>query len=615
MHVKTQPTLAATAGVLVSVILVFRTSEAAEKSPYPDRVRPESVASLTVAARRLLSEPSVPLPDPWKPRRDRPREFFVVPGEKLSYAERLTAMGLAGLANRQGPRLFIRGHFGFNADADRFWIARLAEQYDMAPREIGLDQALKEFRGNVRGAVICDEQLPATQTVALTLAGVLRLVPAMPAMQARLEAAGIPVVLDLRGAWKDHVAAQQWVFDLLGPRLSDQAIGFLDVRNKALWGVADYLVMHGGLVADLSSDQAKYPAEYALRDKAMARLQTRQHRLGLGVPRQRVAARQPCVAAWPASALLDELPKPVVPGPGASRRRTQYRQRSPAPCKRPVEKKLYLTFVLSDGDSIPILLTRQWYRWDDPARGKIPFGWEHQPLLADLAPVVFEYYYETMTDKDRLICGPSGAGYTHPGEMPNLDWFAGQTREYLRRTDLHCVGVCADWDEPAARALVGGVPEAVGFFHGWGEEPNRKMLLVQGRPYVPYWLCLGQPEQSPNKTKDAAYFAQEAAKLRRIVERHGAALLRGGPFELLLEHAQRRAQVAGSPGQRHSVRSAAARPVPPDVGRLLWGSDRAGAGGVSSAHARHEHAAGAAPDEHPLLRPPPAASNWSRPEA
>ena len=206
---------------------------------------------------------------------------------------------------------------------------------------------------------------------------------------------------------------------------------------------------------------------------------------------------------------------------GVQPKTSDYHQRSPKPETRPVEKKLYLTFVLSDGDSIPILLTRQWYRWDDPARGQVPFGWEHQPLLADLAPVVFEYYYQTMTDKDRLICGPSGAGYTHPGEMPNLDWFIGQTRDYLRRTDLHCIGVCADWDEQAARALVPGIPKAVGFFHGWGAEPNRKRLLVQGKPYVPYWLCPEQPEQSPNKTKDAAYFAHEAAKIRRIVERQG----------------------------------------------------------------------------------------------
>jgi hypothetical protein len=486
--------------------------------------RPNPAASrldvLNVRTRRLLAEPSVPYPDPWKLRRERPKEFVVLPGEKLSYAERLTAMGLAGLANRGGPRLFIRGHFGFNADADRFWLSRLAREYGMAHREIDLDQALKEFRGAVRGAVLCDEQLPATETVALTLTGALRLVPVLPPVQPRLEAAGIPVVLDLRGVWKDHVAAQQWVFDLVGPRLSDRLIGFLDVRNKALWGVADYLVMHGGLVADLSSDQVNCRAEYALRDKAMARLRPGSVVWGwechdnetLHVAHaSRRGLRVLCSTNCPNLSFLGQV-KPAT---------TEYRQRSPAPIRRPVEKKLYLTFVLSDGDSIPILLTRQWYRWNDPARGKVPFGWEHQPLLADLAPVVFEYYYQTMTDKDRLICGPSGAGYTHPGEMPNLDWFVGQTREYLRRTDLHCIGVCADWDERAARALVGGVSEAVGCFHGWGEEPDRKMLLVKGKPYMPYRLCPGQPEQSPNKTKDRAYFIQEAGKIRRIVEHTG----------------------------------------------------------------------------------------------
>lgn len=202
-----------------------------------------AVESLTAHVRRLLAEPAASYPDPWKPRRERPQQFFVLPGEKLSYPERLTAMGLAGLANRGGPRLFIRGHFGFNADADRFWLSRLAQEYGMNHREISLDEALKEFRGTVRGAVICDDQLPATEAVALTLAGTLRLLPALPAMETRLKAAGIAVLLDLRGVWRDHVAAQQWGFDVVGPRLNDQLIGFLDVRNKSLWGVADYLVL------------------------------------------------------------------------------------------------------------------------------------------------------------------------------------------------------------------------------------------------------------------------------------------------------------------------------------------------------------------------------------
>ena len=314
---------------------------------------PAPVASLTAEVHRLLSESTFSYPDPWKPRRERPRQFFVIPGEKLDYAERLTAMGLAGLVNRAGPRLFVRGHFRFNADADRFWLSRLERDYGMPHKEIGLDQALKEFRGAFRGAVLCDDQLPATQAVALTLAGVLRLLPAMPSMQARLEAAGIPVTLDLRGAWKDNLAAQQWAFDLVGSRLNDQLIGFLDVRDKALWGIADYLVMHGGFIADLSSDRVKYPEEYALRDRAMARLKPGSIVWGwechdnetLHVAHaSRRGLRVLCSTNCPNLSFL-ALVKPET---------EQYRQRSPAPCHRPVEKELYLTFVLSDGDSILI---------------------------------------------------------------------------------------------------------------------------------------------------------------------------------------------------------------------------------------------------------------------
>lgn len=162
--------------VLSPVIFVTRAAADPPKSE-PTAAR---IESLTARVHELLAEPSPPLPDPWKPRRERPKEFFVVPGEKMTYAERLTAMGLAGLANPAGPRLFIRGHFGFNADADRFWLARLAGEYGMKHRELTLGQALKEFRGSVRGAVLCDEHLPATEVVALTLAGALRLVPPCP---------------------------------------------------------------------------------------------------------------------------------------------------------------------------------------------------------------------------------------------------------------------------------------------------------------------------------------------------------------------------------------------------------------------------------------------------
>ena len=184
--------------------------------------------------------------------------------------------------------------------------------------------------------------------------------------------------------------------------------------------------------------------------------------------------------------------------------------------------------------------------------------------------MVFEYYYETMTDKDRLICGPSGAGYTHPGEMPNLDWFAGQTREYLRRTDLHCVGVCAEWDERAARALIGGVPEAVGFFHGWGEEPNRKMLLIHGQTLRPLLALPGPARTEPKQDQgQPPTFAQEAGKIRRIVERTGLPCFVAGHLSCYWSTPSDVPKLLEALGPGHPVRGAPARPVPPDRCRLL----------------------------------------------
>ena len=47
----------------------------------------------------------------------------------------------------------------------------------------------------------------------------------------------------------------------------------LVAQGRSNQDIADYLVMHGGMIADLSSDPTRYPAEYALRDKTLARLQ------------------------------------------------------------------------------------------------------------------------------------------------------------------------------------------------------------------------------------------------------------------------------------------------------------------------------------------------------
>ncbi|TLN05717.1 hypothetical protein FDZ74_13385 [bacterium] len=110
-------------------------------------------------------------------------------------------------------------------------------------------------------------------------------------------------------------------------------------------------------------------------------------------------------------------------------------KRVPVPAKR-VETRLdsegvYLTFTLSDGDQLMMMSTAELGNWYSPARGKVCFNWEVQPLLAELAPALLEKYQRSASITDCLIAGPSGAGYIVPPLAPDLP-------RYLRETARLC---------------------------------------------------------------------------------------------------------------------------------------------------------------------------------
>ena len=76
-----------------------------------------------------------------------------------------------------------------------------------------------------------------------------------------------------------------------------------------------------------------------------------------------------------------------------------------------------ISFVMTDGDYV------QWFQsdffhgqgsfWDNPSRGKIPFGWSCCfAQLAQLCPVVIENALASRTGNDRFI--EWGGGYYYP---------------------------------------------------------------------------------------------------------------------------------------------------------------------------------------------------------
>lgn len=130
--------------------------------------------------------------------------------------------------------------------------------------------------------------------------------------------------------------------------------------------------------------------------------------------------------------------------------------------------KIYLSLVYLEGDNIQYNQRRMFTHWNNPARGTIPLGWTISPLLRDIGPGILSYYQQTSTEKDLLVAGPDGAGYTYPGVWPRdaLSAYLGQSGEYMRQTQtnevLFVYNRVNSTDTPLTPGMVAAFRDAVG---------------------------------------------------------------------------------------------------------------------------------------------------------
>lgn len=106
-----------------------------------------------------------------------------------------------------------------------------------------------------------------------------------------------------------------------------------------------------------------------------------------------------------------------------------------------LQNKVYVTFVMSEGDNLQYNEHRLRVLWDDRGRGSVPINWTTSPLLKDAARNLLGYFQRTATDNDLLVAGPSGAGYIYPGPWSDDTFgaFAEQTRGYMNATGMDTV--------------------------------------------------------------------------------------------------------------------------------------------------------------------------------
>ncbi len=385
----------------------------------------------------------------------------------LAYEDRLTAASLQGLVNRgsgegpEGPRLFLdygtyddpasrRTNSVMMTEEDwssryrRFLLRNDLDNLDAYTAAYGLeverlaslDEAVTRHRALLAGCVVWDPGLPDSVNAALSLAGLEDLLVVGPARLEWARRLGLEPRVDLRGRFKDRVALYEWAFLELRPRCQAGAA----CSNEPHWKrpeFADYIVGKRLFAFGLSSYEKGglrglghglllflVAGPWLLRDAAFA--------CGLDAPLRRLALRLLALGS-PETALMNTAEL------GGFRR---------------------------------------------PERGSVPFNWEVQPLLAELAPALLGLLFRSLTPQDLLVAGPSGAGYVIPPLVPDLP-------AYFRASAASCATagirvVTSYTGDPPRRVLRdhGRAEGFLGFLAGYFHLGRLPAHLVGGRPFV-----------------------------------------------------------------------------------------------------------------------------------
>ena len=447
------------------------------------------------------------------PRFPKPKELLVFKSNELCWERRMALSSLQGMVNSRQPRIYH-----VTAPWDEHWLRyyrdRFGVRFDFLEDPMDL---FKTFTDIPRGLVIYDADVPDTANVAVTLAGLDGLIPANGEFASELESYGLECKEDLRGRFNDRLSTYRWTKDELLSRCNKHILGSLCVGKRRYWiqnrtTLIDYLVANKAFVFHLSSAR-RDREESSLFDEILEEAGGPGALMGWHCVRDKEkeyvskAARKGFFVLCSANA-----PNLTVHG-GIPPVREKYVQKPPKPLDK-IEKKVYVTMYLTDGDAIWAMDNLQSQNWDSKSRGKIPFNWGLLPLLYDIAPGMLEYYYETATEKDYFACPSSGAAYTY--SYLQDDWYLHYSKHYMDLSG-QIVGNMVNWDtnfwwreveEPGAIYREKRILKPIGMVCGLGGSVFARSYPT-GIPKVHASLVLFEWENCAKKILDAASAMKE----------------------------------------------------------------------------------------------------------
>ncbi|WP_324679203.1 hypothetical protein [Hymenobacter sp. GOD-10R] len=361
-----------------------------------------------------------------------------------SAAEMYLFASLKGLVNQKQPRIFSYEGDAF-AEGPYTWLESLGLLWSEPADKWDL---ITKYRHELAGLIVYDPAQLHTVNLATLLAKDRKALIASPDLVSRLTAApyNLPVLLDLRGQFRSKLQVYQTIYNTYWPTLDHRLlIGLNPEAHKA--ALREYATALGAAVIWLDPQVA---GESELLNRFLAAMPAGANVMGWWPEEQPGVER---ASGYGLATIASDYATNLTVHSGMPRKIT----RKPIPPKPALQNKIYVAFILSDGDNLQYVEHLMRKLWNNPDRGAVPMGWTLSPAMVDAMPGALNYYWQTATANDNLVSGPSGYGYAYPNSFPNqlaLDQFVAKTEEYNRRAGLRVVTV---WN-----TIRGGINEQVG---------------------------------------------------------------------------------------------------------------------------------------------------------
>ncbi|HEX4462006.1 MAG TPA: GxGYxYP domain-containing protein [Polyangia bacterium] len=350
---------------------------------------------------------------------------------------------LKGIVNATQPRIFSYEGDAF-AEGPHTWLQSLGLQYTDVTDNWSL---ITKYRSELAGIIVYENSQPDTVNLATTLAGPKKALVVAPSLVAKLTAApyNLPILQDLRGQFTSKLAVYQYLYDNVWPSLDHRVAIGLNPTNRA--AVREYATALGVAALWLDPTQS---SDTPLLSQFLSSMGAGGRWMGWWTDE---GAGVTLASQYGVATIASDFSTNLTMHSGMSR--TIHVK--PIPPKPTLANKLYVAFILSDGDNLQYVEHLERKLWNDPGRGMVPMGWTMSPAMVDAMPGALDFYRTSATDNDCILSGPSGYGYTYPNSWTNagqLQTFIGKTDTYEQRAGMRIITV---WN-----TITGGINQDVG---------------------------------------------------------------------------------------------------------------------------------------------------------